>query len=216
MDPSIVIHALYTIAIVIVGYVLGSATAIVVGLLLRQSFLLRRVLTPLIESLRPVPPVAIVPFFIIWFGFELKGKLLLISLGAFLIVVIGVVECIDRLKPIYLRVCLSLGGDNWAYLRRAALPAIMPGLIAPLRIALATSVSLAVISEYMGAIRGLGHVLNVAVNNTGTHTVLLVMIVLGMIGAGLDFVLRKVHSRAVHWAEISTEAVQEAVQPEIR
>jgi ABC-type nitrate/sulfonate/bicarbonate transport system permease component len=207
LDPNLLVHLASTTALVLAGFVIGTVTGLVVGLLMRHSFILRSSLTPLIESWRPVPPVAIVPFFIIWFGFAWAAKVLLVSLGVFLVIVVAVVEAIDRVRPLYLRGALAFGASNWQFLRLAALPAIVPPLLGPLRIGLAVSITLAIISEYMGAEQGIGYVINVAMSTYATHTVLLCAIVLGMLGGVLDKVLRLTHRRVAHWAELTEEAL---------
>ena len=208
VQPNILIQATYTTALIVSGMIIGGLFGTGVGLLVRQSFLARSALTGMIESSRPVPPVAMVPFFILWFGFSWLGKLVLVSLGTFLIVVVGVTEAIDHLDPIYLRVALSFGATNGQFLLRAALPAIMPPMLAPMRIALAAAATLAVVSEYMGATQGLGYVMSVALNTFSSHTILLCALLLGAIGGTLDWLLRTLHSRVVRWAKLADEALQ--------
>ena len=207
LEPNVFVHTFFTAALIVAGLVIGTTAGIAMGLLMRQSFILRSSVMPVIESWRPVPPVAIVPFFIIWFGFAWAAKLLLVSLGVFLIIIVGVVEAIDRVRPVYLRAALAFGASNWQFLRLAALPAITPNLLGPLRIALAVAVTLAIVSEYMGAAWGLGYVINVAMSTYATHTVLLCVIILGILGALLNTALHVLDRRVTHWAELAEEAL---------
>jgi ABC-type nitrate/sulfonate/bicarbonate transport system permease component len=209
LEPNIGVHAFYTAALVVTGLLVGVISALGIGFLLRHSFVFRSMVTPIIESWRPVPPVALVPFFIVWFGFMWSGKLLLVSFGTFLVLVVAVIEAIDRLNPVHLRTTLSFGGSNRHFLRYAALPGIVPGLIGPLRIALAVAITLAVVSEFMGATRGIGHVINVATSTFATHTILLCAITLGIMGGFLDWALRSAHRRFVHWSSTVEEAVEQ-------
>jgi ABC-type nitrate/sulfonate/bicarbonate transport system permease component len=155
----------------------------------------------MIQSSRPVPPVAVMPFCILWFGFAIAGKVLFIALGVFLVVVIGVTDAIDQLNPTYLRVAASFGASNRRYLLYAALPGIGPSLLAPLRIAMSLAVSLAVISEYMGATQGLGYIINNAQTNFSTNTILLCTMLLGAIGSLLDLVVVQCHALVTSWAK---------------
>jgi ABC-type nitrate/sulfonate/bicarbonate transport system permease component len=206
LEPNILVHALFTFSLVLVGWATGTGAGFIVGLLMRGSFVARSVLTPILESWRYVPPVALIPFFILWFGFSWWGKAVLIALGTFLIIVIGVVNSIDNLNPVYLQGALCFGGDNWKFLRWAAMPAIMPAMLAPMRIALAVAVTIAVVSEYMGATRGLGYVMNISLNSFSSHTILLCTIVIGCVGGALDWILRGCHARTVRWARVTEEA----------
>jgi ABC-type nitrate/sulfonate/bicarbonate transport system permease component len=211
IEPNIFLHLLHTTSLILIGLSIGTLLGFFVGLLLRHSFILRSALSPIIESWRPIPIVAMIPFFILWFGFSWIGKIILISFGTFLIIVVGVMNSIDNLNPIYLRIILSYGGDNLKFLRYGALKAIMPSMLAPIRIALAIAVTLAVVSEFMGATRGLGYLINVALSNFSPHTILLCAIILGLIGAFTDWVLRLIHSKITRWAKGAREAVQAKV-----
>ena len=206
--PNIFVQLGYTTFLVLVAFSLGSISAIYVGVLMRSSFVARSILSPLVESWRPVPAVAVIPFFIIWFGFAWYGKLLLVAFASFLVVVVGVVEAIDKINPVYLRAALSFGANNKRLADLVLVPGMFPGLLAPLRIALATAITVAVVAEFMGATIGIGHVLNVAMNTFSTHTVVLCGILLGLIGACLDWLLRLCHRRFVSWAKTADEAVQ--------
>lgn len=208
LKPNILVHAAYTAGLVVIGLPVGTLAGVYVGLWMRRSAIARNVLTPIIEAWRPVPPVAIVPFFILWFGFAWYGKLLLVALGSFLIVVIGVVEAVDRLEPIFIRIGRSFGANRSTLVDHILLPAIVPSLLAPLRIALAVSITLAVIAEFMGATRGIGHVLNTALSTFAIHTVLLCAVVLGLLGGLLDYFLRRIHARLTRWAPRAEDAIQ--------
>lgn len=81
-------------------------------------------------------------------------------------------------------------------------------MLGPLRIALALAITLAVVSEYMGATYGIGHVINVAHSNFASHTILLSIIVLGMLGGFLDFFLRWLHRSMTRWSQYAEEALQ--------
>jgi ABC-type nitrate/sulfonate/bicarbonate transport system permease component len=207
LKPNILVHAGSTAILVLCGLAWGTFLGFSIGLLLRQSFIFRSTATAVIESMRPVPAVAITPFFLIWFGFDWFGKLLLVTIGVFLVIVIGVITAIDRIHPMYVRSAASFGATNWKFLCRAAYPAILPNMAGPLRIALALAITLAVVSEYMGATLGIGNVLNVAYSNYASHTILLCIIVLGLLGAILDKLLQALHSTATSWHASAEDAL---------
>lgn len=205
--PSIIVHFLSTLGLIIKGYLIGVCAGFSIGLLLRHSFVLRNILTPIIETMRPVPAVALIPFFILWFGYASTGKIMLVAIGTFLIIVIGVTHSIDKLDPIYIRSTLAFGSGNGKFLRHAALPAILPGMLGHMRVALAIAITLAVVSEFMGATQGLGLVINSALNTFSTHTVLLVVIILGALGSALDFFLCLIWNSFTKWPQEAREAL---------
>lgn len=207
--PNILVHTAYTMGLVLAGLSVGVIFGVFTGVLMRKSFIARSILTTIVESWRPVPAVAIIPFFIIWFGFAWYGKLLLVSLASFLVIVVGVVEAIDRIDPLYFRVALSFGANNSNLVDKIVIPAILPPLLASCRIALAISITVAVVAEFMGATRGVGHVLNVAMNTFATHTIVLCAIVLGIMGGLIDLFLCLIHKKMVRWSKTADEALQE-------
>ena len=205
--PNLFVHTLSTLRLIVSGYALGVVSGYTAGLLLRHSFIVRNFFTPIIETMRPVPAVALIPFFILWFGYSATGKIVLIAAGVFLIIVVGVVNAIDTLDPLYIRSALALGGNNWKFLWHAALPAILPTMLGHMRVALAIAITLAIVSEFMGATRGLGLVINSALNTFSSHTVMLVIIILGMIGSILDAILCFIWSKLTKWPQEAREAL---------
>jgi taurine transport system permease protein len=208
VGPSLLIHLASTLSTVIVGFSSGVLLGFMLALILRQFSVMRGLLTPMLESWRPVPAAALVPFFILWFGYSWWGKCALVMLATFLVVVVSAAESIDQLNPIYLRASLSFGGSNWRFLWWGARLAIIPTLIGPMRVALAISLSTTVISEYMGAVYGLGKVMNVALNTFATHTLVLCAILLGLLGASLDMLLRFALARLARWSSRAADAIE--------
>ena len=205
--PNLFVHTVATLCLIVSGYALGVVSGYTAGLLLRHSFIVRNFFTPIIETMRPVPAVALIPFFILWFGYSATGKIVLIAAGVFLIIVVGVINAIDTLDPLYIRSALALGGNNWKFLWHAALPAILPAMLGHMRVALAIAITLAIVSEFMGATRGLGLVINSALNTFSSHTVMLVIIILGMIGSILDAILCFIWSKLTKWPQEAREAL---------
>ena len=205
--PNLFTHVIATLSLIVGGYTLGVVGGFAAGLLLRHSFIIRNFFTPIIETMRPVPAVALVPFFILWFGYSTTGKITLIAIGTFLVIVIGVTNAIDTLDPLYIRSALALGGSNGKFLWHAALPAILPAMLGHMRVALAIAITLTVVSEFMGATKGLGLVINSALNTFSSHTVMLIVILLGAIGSTLDALLCLLWSRLTKWPQEAREAL---------
>lgn len=172
IKPNIIEQSVSTVGLSVCGYVTGLFLAFLFGLLQRLFAFGRFSLSVILETMRPVPPVALVPFFIIWFGYAWYGKWVLISIGVLLLLYPAIVNSVDQLNPIYYRLARTLGATDAKFLRYAAVPAMIPSLLGPLRAGLAFSLALAVISEYMGAAVGIGRIINIALNTFSTtqHT----------------------------------------------
>ena len=207
LGSTILIHAAATIGRIIVGFLLGAFVGIGVGLLMSSNRYIYSALNGIIESWRPVPPVALIPFFILWFGFSDIGKIILVMLGVFLVLVVNTIESVRNVRPVYLRVGTNLGATKAELYKTVIVPAILPSLVSGLRIAMALSMSLVIVSEFMGADWGLGYLISISKVTFSTHTILLSIFVIGFICWFLDFILRKVMARLTRWAEKSSEAL---------
>ncbi len=201
-------HVQATAFRILSGFTIGAAGGIMLGLLTSYFPFFGLALQPHIESWRPVPPVALVPFFILWFGFSVFGKLLLVSLGCALILVVQTQEAVRNISPRYIRAAHSLGLSKVNVYRMVVLPAILPELRSGLRIALALSVSLVVVSEFLGAQEGLGYLITVAKVTFSTPTILLGIILLGFLSFTFDWLLQKGIDRLTTWRETIAESLE--------
>lgn len=201
IGPLLIKHVLTTLLRVVVGFLAGCLAGIVVGLLItyyRPAFLL---LSGVVEAMRPVPPVALVPFFLLVFGFSEIGRLLLVTLGTGLVVVVAFVEACRDTPRHLVESFQTLGYTKAAIFRHIIVPSALSKMLGPARVALALSVSLVVVSEFMGAQLGLGYVINVAKVTFSTATILLATSLLGLSSGLLDAGLRAIFRWSTPWAD---------------
>lgn len=188
---------------VIIGLIIGSFVGFIIGILMSYSKIANYILDPIIEVIRPIPPVALTPFFILWFGLGDLSQFLLISLGCFTIIAITTYESIKGVQPVYLRAAKSLGADNLTVYRTVIIPAIAPNLLPGLRVALATSFALTVAAEYLGAQGGLGYIIRNARTILQTDMVLLAALILGVESLLSDSLIRYIFGKITKWMPTS-------------
>jgi len=198
---SIVEHTAYTLGRVLLSYVAGCALGVGIGLLMSRFKAVFGLLEPPIEALRPIPPVALIPFFILWFGIGNFGKILLTGLGCFMVMCITTLEAVRNVPKIYIHAAQSLGATEDHCYRTVVMPAIVPELIPGLRVALAGAFGLMIASELMGAQQGLGFLIMVARRSLNTQTILLGIIIIGLVAFSTDRLLGYLTSRATGWTE---------------
>ena len=128
---------------------------VTIGLMMSYSKIIDAILDPIVESIRPVPVIAMIPFLIMWFGIGEAGKIFLITLGVFAIIVVSTLEAVKNVPKIYVRAAKTLGASNNQIFRTIIIPGMIPGIIGPLRVATALSFTLVVAAEFMGAQQGL-------------------------------------------------------------
>jgi len=198
---SIIQHSVVTLYRVLTSFSVGSMIGIMIGLLMSRSRIVYAILDPVIEALRPVPPIALIPFFILWFGIGNFGKLLLSGLGCFMVLVVNTVVAVRNVPPIYVRAVSSLGADPRTIYRTVVVPAIIPSLVSGWRVAAALAFALTVAAELMGAQSGLGFLVMVARRSLQTDVILLSVIILSIEAWFVDRAIRVLSNRVTPWME---------------
>jgi taurine transport system permease protein len=186
---------------VLLSWGIGCTAGIAAGLLMGRSRIAYYLVNPLIEALRPVPPIALIPFVILWFGLGEPGRILLGSLSCFMIMVVTTHVAARNVNPVYLQAARTLGaGENRVYWS-VVLRAIVPHLVSGLRIAAALSWAVIVAAEYLGAQDGIGYLILQASHTLNTAVVLVGTIAIGLLAFLLEQVIRIVAERMTRWVE---------------
>lgn len=201
-------HIGWTLLRVVGGFAGGVSLGLAAGFAMTYDARISAMLHPIVEAWRPVPAVAIIPFFVLWFGFSVWGQILLIALGCSLVITVATVEASRHVNPIFIRAALSLGASRRRLLWSVTRPAIIPELTSALRVALALSISLCIVGEYMGALYGVGYLINNAARASFTQGLVLYTVILGCLSFSLDALLRRLMSFLTRWAERSEEAIE--------
>jgi len=192
---------LYTMFRVLAGLISGTLIGIVVGVLVCFNQKIYYLLNPLIESARPVPVIAMIPFFLMWFGIGETGKFLLVTLGVFSIIVINTIESIRNVPPIYVKAGQTLGAKKKDIYTKIILPSIIPSLIGPIRVCVAMSFTLVVAAEFMGAQAGMGYRILQARKMFNTDVIFLGVVMFGILSALVDTIIRKFLTYLTRWTE---------------
>lgn len=203
VQNTIVEHAVVTLVRVLSSFILGSLIGMIIGLIMSRFQLVFAILDPFIEAVRPIPPIALVPFFILWFGIGDFGQILLAGLGCFMVMVISTVEAVRNVPKIYMQAAQSLGANTAYIYRTVIIPSIVPELIAGWRVALALAFGLTIAAELMGAQSGLGFMIMVARRSLNTQTILLGIIIIGLQATIMDRLLNILTRRLTLWTERS-------------
>jgi len=201
-------HFSFTAARVSVGFAGGILVGSTVGLYMQYSPRAYALLDGLVESWRPIPPVALIPFFVLIFGFSELGRFLVTVLGTGLVAVVTVTEALERVKPALPRFGLVCGLSRRELFRRILIPASIPHLRGGFRVALALSVTLVIVSEFLGARWGLGHIISTARVTLNTPVLLGAVFLLGVLGYSIDWGLRRFFVRLTPWCNELRETLR--------
>ena len=200
-------HIAVTFMRIVVGFAIGAACGFAVGVVMQRSRIAFTVLDPIVQPSRAVPPVALLPFFILIFGFAEAGRIVLIVLGTSLIVCVGTIEAINRVPASIVKLGLVMGLPRGSLYRRVIIPASLPELRGTLRIALALAVSLVVVAEFLGVQSGLGYLINLSRVTLSTHTIVLAVILITTLSWSLDRLIVVVFRRVFDWDRRSDREV---------
>jgi ABC-type nitrate/sulfonate/bicarbonate transport system permease component len=192
-------HVAATLERVAVGFGTGALAALALGLPAGYFPAVRNLVEPVVELLRPIPPLAILPLFIVWIGIGEASKVGFITYATFFPMFLTTVHAVRQIDPLLLRAARSLGARPLRLFVRVILPAALPDILTGLRLGMALSFFVIVISEFIGAEEGLGFLINDARNFFLVPQMLGAAIVLGLLGYAGNGLLRLVERRLLRW-----------------
>ena len=192
-------HIGATLGRVAIGFSTGAALALALGLPAGYFARLRGLLEPVVEILRPIPPLAMLPLFIVWFGIGEVSKAGFITYATFFPIFLTTVHAVQQVDPILLRAARSLGARRGQLFFRVILPAALPELFTGIRLGIALSFFVIVISEFIGAEQGLGYLINDGRNFFLVPQMLGAAVVLGILGYGGSAAVGFLERRLLRW-----------------
>ncbi|MDI1345040.1 MAG: ABC transporter permease [Pseudolabrys sp.] len=182
------------------GFVLAAIVGVMVALLIVRFERFGRALYPLIVLFQNVPKVALAPIFILWFGFELTPKILLIVVIAFFPVTIDMLAGLQSVEPSFVSLMRSVGASKNKIMLRVRIPHSLPHLMAGLKVAITFSVIGAIVGEFAGANRGLGYVIQFASTQLDTPLIFAALLVVSALGLAFYYVVEFAERLLVPWA----------------
>jgi ABC-type nitrate/sulfonate/bicarbonate transport system permease component len=184
---------------VVVGFATGAILALVLGIVAGHVRVIRNVVEPIVELLRPIPPLAVLPLFIVWIGIGETSKVGFITYATFFPMFLTTVHAVGRIDPLLVRAAQSLGAGSFPLFHRVILPAALPEILTGIRLGVALSFFVIVISEFIGAEHGLGYLINDGRNFFLVPQMLGAAIVLGLLGYAGNALVRLVERRVLRW-----------------
>ncbi|WP_226781635.1 ABC transporter permease [Oceaniglobus trochenteri] len=170
-------HAISTIGVATLGFSTSVAFAFVASVTLHFSPWLQRGLMPLLVASQTIPLVALAPLMILWFGFGILPKVLLVILVTFFPILVSLLSGYGRVPQAYLDLLKAMRAGSWAIFRRATLPTARPSFFAGLKISATYAIVATIFAEYAGARQGLGIYILTAKNSFRADLVLAAVVV---------------------------------------
>jgi NitT/TauT family transport system permease protein len=186
---------------VFLGVALGIFLAVPVGFVLGWYRGVRTFVDPVINFFRALPPIALIPLVIVYFGIGELAKVAILFYASFFAGVIVMYEGIAQISPIYVRVARTLGATDGEIFRKVIVPLAVPHMLTALRVALGVAWATLVASELIAAQQGLGALIQNASNFFQLDIIYLGIICIGFVALAMDTALRLLARRLVSWQE---------------
>ncbi len=192
-------NVMWSLIRVVLGFFLGCLFGIPLGFAMGLNSWLRGWFDPIVEFMRPVPPLALIPLVIIWFGIGEQGKVSLLFLAALWIMIIGARAGVSGVNISKVHAAYSLGASKRQLLMRVILPNSLPEIFTAARVAMGVCWGTVVAAELVAAEKGAGKMIIAASKFQLTDIVLIGIIIIGVIGFGIDVLMRMAESKLVPW-----------------
>ncbi len=183
------------------GFAFGTGCALVLGCLIGWYKPIEHLFDPLIEAVRPIPPLAYIPIVIIWFGIEEFSRVLLISIACFMVCVVNVIAGMKNVPQVYVDAASTMGVSRFQIFYTVAIPAATPFIFTGFRIALAAAWTTLVAAELIAAPSGLGFLLQEGRRYFLTDQVMMIIVIIGVCAFTMDRIFRTVQKRLTRWSE---------------
>jgi ABC-type nitrate/sulfonate/bicarbonate transport system permease component len=183
------------------GVVAATITALPFGIVMGYSARMRDYLTPFVEVLRPIPPLAWVPIAILWFGIGDQSASFIIFLGAFFPILLNTVGGVLSISRRLIESSIILGATKTDLFRKVLFPGALPSIITGVRISLGIGWMTLVAAEFTGVRSGygLGYMIMTARDIQRPDQIIAGMVVIGLIGYAMDLLIRTAEARLLRW-----------------
>lgn len=198
-DASLWEHLGYSLFRVVTGFLLGAVLGIPLGYAMGLSGWFRGWFDPIVEFMRPVPPLALIPLVIIWAGIEETGKIILLVLASLWIMAIAARSGVSGVRLAKVHAAYSLGASRAQVLRHVIAPNSLPDIFTGARVAMGVCWGTVVAAELVAANQGAGMMIMAASKFQQTDIVIMGIVLIGLIGWGIDLLMRAMERRLVPW-----------------
>ena len=186
---------------VFLGVALGTLLAVPVGFMLGWYREVRSFVDPVINFFRALPPIALIPLVVVYFGIGESAKVIILFYAAFFAGVIVMYEGIAQISPIFVRVAKTLGASDSEIFMKVIVPLTVPHILTALRVALGVAWATLVASELIAAQQGLGALIQNAGSFFQLDIIYVGIICIGFIALAMDLALRAVTRKMVAWQD---------------
>lgn len=192
-------HVWRSVRLVFLGFAVSSMVGVVLGLAMGASRAVETAVNPVFLFLRPIPPLAWIPLAIVWLGLGDAAKMLVIFVAAFVPSVINSFSGVRQIERPIFEAAAMLGVAGWRFWREVLIPGALPSIFTGLRLSLQASWTTLVAAELVGAIAGLGQILNQGAQDIYPAMILVGMLSVALAGWLMTLALGWIEARTMPW-----------------
>lgn len=194
-------HLKVTVVQMIVGLGIGASLGFLFGVIISEFGRVGRLLFPYLVAVQSLPKVAVAPLVILWLGFGMESKIVLVALITFFPILINTLSGLSIVDAQRMDLMRVLKATRWQQFRFVRLPSAAPAIFAGLNIAAVLALTGAIVAEFVGAQRGLGVLLLQAQANLDTAGMLVILVMLAIIGMCANVGVRLLERRVTYWVD---------------
>jgi NitT/TauT family transport system permease protein len=194
-------HVWVTMAETLIGFGIALVFGVAMGAVLGRVLWLERALRPMIVASQVVPKVALVPLFIVWFGFGMTSKIVIAALLAFFPIMLNVILGVRSVDPGHHDVMRSLNAGRWDTFWKLEYHSTMPYVLAGMEIGIVFAIIGAVVGEYLGGNEGMGYLITTSLNELNAERLFGVILVLTLMGFALFLAVVALKRFLIPWHE---------------
>lgn len=207
-DGTLALHASVSIRRILIGFIIGGVLAIIVGIIFSNQKIIEAWFSPIINLLGPIPPYALLPIIIIWFGIGEVSKVGLISYCTFMTMLPYITDGLKNTPPVLIRAAISLGASQWQIFTKVMLPNAIPNIFVGMKVTLAMTFGALMVSEMLGASKGLGYMIINAKQWFKMDDMFLAIIMIGLIYIIMFAIIQFVEKIVLKWKTDISNAIE--------
>ncbi|WCS28707.1 ABC transporter permease (plasmid) [Methylobacterium sp. NMS14P] len=201
-------HIQFTLTSTLLGYGVGSVAAVAAGILVAESRAFERFVFPYIVAIQAMPKVALAPLILVWFGFGLASKVVLVALICFFPLLVNTIAGIRRTDPELIDMARSFSRPPWWIFLHVKLPAAAGAIFAGLEIGIVLALIGAIVGEFVAAEKGVGYLIGSATVNMNVSTMFAGVLMLAGFGIVGSALVRLAQRRIVFWEQSTGQSAR--------
>ncbi len=195
--PELLKNMGITVGEIAIGYVIAVVVGIVIAILITQFMLINNALTPYTVFLATMPMIALIPLLMIWLGFGMKVRIIVVVLQTFPVIMMNAATGFNNVDPLKLELMKSLGATRWQTLRQVIIPDALPHIFTGTRLGGIFATTAAICSEFSGGTKGLGVLIVTSTSHSRMAMAFAGILLVAVIGVALFLLNKHIEQKAV-------------------